>query len=204
MPVYTICGYGWISLLGSRRMRKLHIGLVTLALSALVAGCNSLGMLGAMLGSQVTFTHPQLQHALDGEFPRRFERLGGLVRFDLSDPTLSIPYSAQRLRLEFDAGFEVAGSRRTSGHFALSSALRYDPATRGLHLQDPVIESIDIDRLGDAVDATARDVLQAWLSDYARQEPVYRLGDSLVERIAGRQVNSTSIQNGVVVLNLGQ
>lgn len=187
-------------------MRKLHVVLVTLALSALVAGCNSLGMLGAMLGSQVTFTHPQLQHALDGQFPRRFERLGGLVSFDLSDPTLSIPYNAQRLRLEFDTGFSVAGGRPTKGHFAISSALRYDPATRGLHLQDPVIESLDldVDRLGEGLDSSAREVLQAWLSEYARHEPVYRLGDSLVERIAGRQINSTTIQNGVVVLDLGQ
>lgn len=188
-------------------MRKLHVLLVTVALSALVAGCNSLGMLGAMLGSQVTFTHPQLQHALDGEFPRRFERLGGLVSFDLSEPTLSIPYNAQRLRLEFDTSFS-AGNRRSTGHIALSSALRYDPGTRGLHLQDPVIESldldIDLDRLGDGIDSSAREVLQAWLSDYARHEPVYRLGDSLVERLAGRQINSTTIQNGVVVLDVGQ
>lgn len=187
-------------------MRKLHVVLVTLALSALVAGCNSLGMLGAMLGSQVTFTHPQLQHALDRQFPRRFERLGGLVSFDLSDPTLSIPYNAQRLRLEFDTGFSVAGGRATKGHFAISSALRYDPGTRGLHLQDPVIESLDldVDRLGEGLDSSAREVLQAWLSEYARHEPVYRLGDSLVERVAGRQINSTTIQNGVVVLDLGQ
>ena len=54
------------------------------------------------------------------------------------------------------------------------------------------------------LDSSAREVLQAWLSEYARHEPVYRLGDSLVERIAGRQINSTTIQNGVVVLDLGQ
>lgn len=184
-------------------MRKLHLLLLSLALPAL-AGCASLGMLGSMLGSQVTFTHPQLQHALDGEFPRRLERLGGLVTVDLSEPTLSIPYSAERLRLEFDASFMAAGGRSTRGHFALSSALRYDPATRGLHLQDPVIESIDIDSLGGAIDATARELLQAWLVDYARQEPVYQLGDSLVDRIAGRRIDSTTISNGVVVLNLGQ
>jgi len=185
-------------------MRKLYPLLVTLVMSIAVAGCASLGMLGAMLGSQVTFTHPQLQHALDGHFPRRFERVGSQVALDLSEPTLSIPYSAHRLRLEFDASLAVGGRRASRGHFRLSSGLRYDPATRGLHLHDPVIESVNLGDPGGALDGNGSEVLDAWLAEYARQQPIYRLNDSLLERIAGRQVLSTTIQNGVVVLNLGQ
>lgn len=185
-------------------MRKLRVLLVTLLLPVVAAGCSSLGMLGAMLGSQVTFTQPQLQHALDSHFPRRFEHLGGLATLDLTEPTLSIPYNADRLRLEFDVTLAAAGRRGTRGHFALSSGLRYDPATRGLHLHEPVIEVLDVDGPGSGVEATGGELLQAWLADYARQEPVYRLSDSLVERIAERRIDSTAIRNGVVVLNLGQ
>ncbi|MCE7031826.1 DUF1439 domain-containing protein [Lysobacter sp. GX 14042] len=185
-------------------MRKLRVLLVTLLLPMAAAACSSFGMLGAMLGSQVTFTQPQLQHALDGHFPRRYERLGGLVTLDLTEPTLSIPYNANRLRLEFDVTLGASGRRSARGHLALSSGLRYDPATRGLHLHEPVIEALDVDGPGAAVDATGAELLQAWLADYARQEPVYRLSDSLVERIAGRRIDSTTIRDGVVVLNLGQ
>lgn len=185
-------------------MRKLYPLLAALVMTVAVAGCSSLGMLGAMLGSQVTFTQPQLQHALDGHFPRRFERAGSQVSLDLSEPTLSIPYSAERLRLEFDATLAIDGRRAHRGRFSLTSGLRYDPATRGLHLHDPVIDTVNLGELGGALDAGDGEALAVWLAEYARQQPIYRLNDSLLQRIAGRQVLSTTIQNGVVVLNLGQ
>src|SRR5690606_4546025 len=116
--------------------------LVLLLLVALVAaGCSTLNTLGAMLGSQVTFTQPQLQHSLDRNFPKEYDKLGGLVSLRLTNPTLSIPYDSTRLRLDFDVGLSAMGSSSmaTTGHFALSSGLRFDPGTLGLHLQDPVI-----------------------------------------------------------------
>ena len=57
------------------RMALLLVFLATLV----VAGCSTLNTLGAMLGSQVTFTQPQLQHALDRNFPKDYDKLGGLV-----------------------------------------------------------------------------------------------------------------------------
>lgn len=183
--------------------RTVAVALSVLVLVALAA-CSSLSTLGAMLGSQVTFTQPQLQHALDRSFPRQFDELGGLVSLRLAEPTLSIPHDSTRLRLDFDVGLSAGGgSLGTTGHFALSSGLRFDPGTRGLHLQDPVIESVDVDGLGGAMNTTAREVLGTWLADYARNEPVYRLDDSLLQRLASRRVQSTEIDHGVVVMNLG-
>ena len=71
------------------------------------------------------------------------------------------------------------------------------------HADYPVIESVDVDGLGGAMNTTAREVLGTWLADYARNEPVYRLDDSLLQRLASRRVQSTEIDHGVVVMNLG-
>ncbi|MGH8085726.1 MAG: DUF1439 domain-containing protein [Lysobacter sp.] len=179
----------------------------TFVLAALlVAGCSTLNTLGAMLGSQVTFTQPQLQHALNRNFPKEYDKLGGLVSLRLTNPTLSIPYDSTRLRLDFDVGLSALGSSSlaTTGHFALSSGLRFDPGTRGLHLQDPVIESVDVPALGGVMSGTSRELLSSWLADYAREEPVYRLDNSLLDRISARRIDSTQIERGVVVVNLGE
>src|SRR5690606_6914229 len=121
---------------------------------------------------------------------------GSQVALDLSEPTLSIPYSAHRLRLEFDASLAVGGRRASRGHFRLSSGLRYDPATRGLHLHDPVIESVNLGDPGGALDGNGSEVLDAWLAEYARQQPIHRLNDSLPERTAGRPGRSAASPRG--------
>jgi hypothetical protein len=186
-------------------MRK-HAAIAMLALAALlVAGCSTLNAVSALLGSQVTFTQPQLQQSLTRNFPKQYDKLGGLVTLTLMNPRLSIPHNANRLRLDFDVGFGALGGDSTepSGHFALTSALRFDPDTRGLHLQNPTIERVDVPALGGAMNATSRQLLNSWLEDYSREEPVYRFDNSLLDRLGARRIGSTEIDSGVVVVNLG-
>ncbi|MDQ3286911.1 MAG: DUF1439 domain-containing protein [Pseudomonadota bacterium] len=179
--------------------------LVLMLLAALTAGCSTLNAVGAMLGSQITFTQPQLQQSLNRNFPKEYERLGGLVKLKLMNPRLSIPHGQNRLRLDFDVGVGGPGSSaiRPGGSFGITSGLRFDPGTRGLHLQNPSIEQVDVPALGGALNATSREVLNTWLQDYSREEPVYRLDNTLLDRIAGRRISSTEIERGLVVVNLG-
>lgn len=184
-----------------------HAAVVVLILTALlIAGCSTLSAVGAMLGSQVTFTQPQLKQSLDRNFPKQYDRLGGLVRLSLMNPQLSIPHGDTRLRLDFDVGIGGAGSSeiRPSGRFSLTSALRFDPNTRGLHLQNPMIEEIDMPALGGVMGASSRELINAWLQDYSRDEPIYRFDNTLLDRLAGRRISSTRIERGLVVVNLGK
>lgn len=173
--------------------------------SLALAGCSTLNAVGALLGNQVTFTQPQLQQALDRNFPKHYDKLGGLVSLTLLNPRLSIPPGSNRLRLDFDLGMGALGSdsSRPSGRFAVTSALRFDPGTRGLHLQDPTIESVDVPSLGGVMNSTARGLLNSWLADYARDEPVYRFDNSLLDRLGARRIGRTEIENGLVVVHLG-
>ena len=175
------------------------------AFALMLAACSTLGAVGALLGNQVNFTQPQLQSSLDRNFPKEYDKLGGLVSLTLMNPRLSIPQGSNRLRLDFDVGLGALGSdsSQARGRFALTSALRWDPTTRGLHLQDPAIESVDVPALGGMMNTTSRQLLNSWLSDYARDEPVYRFDNSLLDRIGARRIGSTEIENGQVVVNLG-
>lgn len=170
-----------------------------------LAGCSTLNAVSALLGDQVNFTQPQLQQALDRNFPKHYDKLGGLVSMTLLNPRLSIPSGSNRLRLDFDLGIGALGSdsSRPSGHFALTSALRYDPGTRGLHLQDPTIENVDVPSLGGVMNSSARGLLNSWLAGYARDEPIYRLDNSLLDRLGSRRIGRTDIENGQVVVHLG-
>lgn len=187
-------------------MRKLILPTLLWMAIAALAACSTLGAVGALLGDRVSFTAPQLQGYLDRRFPRDYDKLGGLVTLSVLNPRLSIPQGSSRLRLDFDVGFGALGrdSRMPSGHFAVASGLRFDLGTRGLHLDNPTLESVDVPQLGGAMNTTGRELINRWLEDYARDEPVYQLDSGLMERIASRRIDTTTIENGQVVVHLGQ
>lgn len=187
-------------------MRKPLFAIALAATCLLVAACTSLGAVGALLGDNLRFTAPQLQGYLDRKFPRDYDKLGGLVTLSVLNPRLSIPAGSNRLRLDFDVGYGAMGrdSRNPAGHFAVASGLRWDPRTRGLHLDAPTLESVDVPRLGGAMNSTGRDLINRWLEDYARDEPVYEFEPGLWQQIASRRIDATTIQDGQVVVHLDQ
>ena len=171
----------------------------------LLAGCSTVG---ALLGNKVTFSAAQLQSQLDKRFPRDYDKLGGLVTLRVMHPRLTIPKEAAaqgsgRLHLEFDVGVGGLGlaSDQVAGHLALESGLRFDPETRGLHLVDPSLVRADVPALG-TMNAVTRGMLDQWLAEYARAEPVYRLDDNAWQRLSGRTIGDTTIGKGVVTLQL--
>lgn len=181
-------------------MRK-SIAFVALLLASLLAACSSLGT-SVLLGRDIAFTASQLQAQLDRKFPRDYKKLGGLLNFSLMNPRLSLPPGG-RLHLDFDIGMGGPGSARTpSGHFSVESGLRFDPGTRGLHMDQPEIVAVDVPALGGVMNDGARNMLNSWLLDYAREEPVYRLDDSTVGRMASRRIERVDIDPGLITIRL--
>ncbi|MEO5629002.1 MAG: hypothetical protein ABIQ62_04435 [Thermomonas sp.] len=182
-------------------MRRLTLVFVLMC-AGLLAACSSLGS-AVLLGRDISFTAPQLQAQLDRKFPRDYKKLGGLVAISLLNPRLSLP-GGGRLQLEFDIGVGGMGgnSRTPSGRFALESGLRFDAGTRGLHLDNPEIVNVDVPALGGSMNGTTRSMLNSWLLDYAREEPVYRLDDSTFGRLASRRIDRVEIDSGLITLKL--
>jgi hypothetical protein len=170
----------------------------------LVAACSTLGVVSAWLNDQVAFTAPQLQRSLDNRFPRTFDKLGGLVSITMVNPRLSIPAGDSRLRLDFDLAMgALGGSGAPTGHLSLASGLRYEPATQGLHLDDPELLQFDLPNTGSLLQGGARGIVNSLLAEYARSEPVYRLDDDLLARLpAGKRIGNVGIDRGVVVVHL--
>ncbi len=184
--------------------RALSFPLLAILLLGLAA-CTSLGVVSAWLNDQVAFTAPQLQRQLDSRFPRTFDRVGGLVSVTMDNPRLSIPQGDRRLRLEFDLGVGGVATDGRAGHVALLSGLRYDPATRGLHLDEPELLDFDLIGAGSLLRGGARSVVNGLLADYARSEPVYRLDDDLLDKLpAGRRIGDVRIEGGRVVVHLAR
>lgn len=174
-----------------------------LALLAL-AGCETLNTLSGYLGNQLSFTAPQLQRHLNNRFPREFDKLGGLVSATLSNPRLTLPPGDNRLRLDFDIGVRALGAGEvSSGHFALASSLRYDPATQGLHLLNPEIIDVEVPGSGSLMKGGTRGLINAVLTEYAEQEPVYRIDADVLDRLpASKRIGATSIEDGRIVVEL--
>jgi len=186
-------------------MRRVLSLLVLPVLLLGLAACTSLGVVSAWLNDQVAFTAPQLQRQLDTRFPRTFDRVGGLVSVTLDNPRLSMPSGDRRLRLDFDLGVGGVMADSRPGHLSLVSGLRYDPSTRGLHLENPELLQFDLPGSNALLRGGARGVVNSLLAEYARSEPVYRLDDDLLSKLpAGKRVGDVQIESGRVVVHLAR
>lgn len=183
------------------RARRWRPVLAILVATCLLAACATLQTVVGLLNNQLVLGPSQLQAQLDRRFPRDYDQ--GMVTLVLLNPRLSIPAGDNRLRLDMDIGFRGLGSDGSSpvGRFAVASGIRFDAGTRGLHLAEPSLEAIEIPRLGGALNSTGRDLVNRWLRDYARDEPVYTLDDVYARLRPGQTVTSTTIANGQVVVD---
>lgn len=155
--------------------------------------------------SELSVDAPRIQQYLAGEFPREYEALGGLFTLTARDPELTIPSTGQRLQMAFSASASSAGGSDTPvGRIHMSSGLRYDPRDSALYLDQPTLDEVQPASPGQRVDEQTRMLLNLWLSDYARKEPLYKLDPALVATLGGVQVESTRIENGHIVVRFNQ
>lgn len=154
----------------------------------------------------VTVTPEQLQSAVEQGFPRKEEWLGGVATLTLSRPRIAIPLHQDRIQLDLDYRIDLSlEGRQESGQLRVASGLRYDPATRGLHLQNPeLLELRDASR-EPAVDEQTRGLLNALMQDYAKDQPVYRLDAVQLAQIPGNPgADAIHIEGGQVHLRLAR
>lgn len=178
--------------------------LLATATLLLLAGCANVGpVLSAILSNRVAFTPGQLQTQLDRRFPRDYQQANGLVTLRVLNPRLSIVPGSPRLRLDFDVGVGALGRNpdAADSHFAVTSGIRFDTSRMSLMLDDPAVEDVNLNNLS-ALNGPAKNALTSWLQDYSAKEPVYTLDASTQAQLHGREISSTMIENGMVVVNL--
>ncbi len=155
-------------------------------------------------GRQLTVGAADVQQYLDSSFPRSQKALGGLLALNVSQPRLSLP-AGSRLKLQFDLAMAAGGGAAMPlGNVGLSSSLRYDASTRGFHLEQPTIDNFKPATAGGDLDARTRSLLNTWLADYARREPIYRLDPAIANVMGALQVKSVGIENGHIAVDFNQ
>ncbi|MBO9829925.1 DUF1439 domain-containing protein [Xanthomonas sp. A2111] len=155
-------------------------------------------------GHQVSVGAADVQHYLDGSFPQTHKALGGLIKMTVRDPKLSLP-PGDRLKMQFDLSMATGGGAATPlGQVLLTSALRYDQQSQSFHLQSPTIDDFRPAANGGKLDANTRELLNAWLEDYARKEPIYKLDPRLTAMLGDVQIQSAGVENGALVVRFNQ
>lgn len=155
--------------------------------------------------NEITVATPQVQQYLDSAFPREYDALGGLFTLTARDPKLTIPSSGERLLMAFSASATSGGGADTPvGRIEMSSGLRFDPQDNALYLDQPTVDNVKPASSGQGVDEQTRVLLNLWLADYARKEPLYKLEPALVATLGTVKVESARIQNGNIVVRFNQ
>ena len=155
--------------------------------------------------NEISVATPQVQQYLDSAFPREYEALGGLFTLTARDPKLTIPATGDRLLMAFSASAASAGGSDTPvGRIEMSSGLRYDPQDYALYLDQPTVDNVQPASPGQRVDEQTRVLLNLWLADYARKEPLYKLDPTLLANFGDVKVESARIENGHIVVRFNQ
>ncbi|HEY9256267.1 MAG TPA: DUF1439 domain-containing protein [Stenotrophomonas sp.] len=155
-------------------------------------------------GSQVSVEAGDVQQYLAGTFPQTHDALGGLLELTVSHPQLKLP-PGNRLDLGFDLAMATAGGAPMQvGNVGLSSALRYDAATQGFFLDQPTVDRFTPAQAGGKLDSRTRELLNVWLADYARREPIYKLDPAIASLMGALQVQSAAVENGRLVVHFNQ
>ncbi len=95
--------------------------------------------------SEYTASLAELQALIDRQFPRS-QRYAEIVRVTVSDPQLGLDAAANRAAVTARVSIASAllAAVRVDGTVSLSSALRYDAASRALRLEQPRAERLTL------------------------------------------------------------
>jgi len=174
------------------------------ACTVLIAAAVGAQAAPSVSGRQLSVGASDVQQYLDGSFPRTQDALGGLIAMTMSHPQLALP-QGNRLDLGFDIAMATAGSALAAlGKVKLSSGLRYDAQTQGFHLDQPTVDDFTPANNGGRLDSRTRSLLNAWLTDYARREPIYKIDPTVASVLGALQVQSAQVENGKLVVTFNQ
>lgn len=174
------------------------------ACTVLIAAAVGAQAAPSVSGRQLSVGAPDVQQYLDSSFPRTQDALGGLIAMTMSHPKLALP-QGNRLDLGFDIAMSTAGSAPAAlGKVKLSSGLRYDAQTQGFHLDQPTVDDFTPANNGGRLDSRTRSLLNAWLTDYARREPIYKIDPAVAGVLGALQVQSAQVENGKLVVTFNQ
>ena len=141
-----------------------------------------------------------------------FQRqISGVGQVSLSNPVFSMAPDINKVRLALTTGVAAApglaeltgipalaqiAGRGTSGTCQLACGLRYDSATRGIFLREPVIEKFQFEHLSPSLTTPLTQVINLFSPQFLDRHPIHTLEPSRATRF----LNSMEVQSGGIAL----
>jgi len=173
-----------------------------------LASCGVMGDLA--LRSQYLIRIDQITSKLAPFLPFR-QTVGGFGELVLADPVITMLPDRNKVRLGLTTGLlagsglgritgvpalDQLGGRKASGRCELACGLRYDRQTRGIYLQDPEVESLEVDRFPPGFATPLLGVINLVGPRVLDRHPIHTLEPSLATRF----LNSMEVQPGGIAL----
>jgi hypothetical protein len=144
-------------------------------------------------------TNEQLNRAWGKSFPLQRSLGNGLFNASMATPEVSFLTAQNRINLATNFSVSSLLAGEVKGRIGLSGALRYDAEQRALYLQDPNLETLEVDQGAPELGKALRPALNMMLSEYLRANPLYQFKQDEM-RYAGKEIDITKIsvvENGI-------
>jgi len=140
MHITTSCSAANIA-----RQTRRHLLSIVLLSSILLSAAGTCRAAYNLWTSEYTFPRQALQTAIATQFPHQMRYLQ-MFEVTLSNPHLSLNPDSNRLLTTVDIQIDsqLLLKKPVAGSLSMSSALKYDAATRAVRLDAPMVEKIDI------------------------------------------------------------
>lgn len=161
--------------------------LLLLAPLFLLSACST------MIPKEYVVSQSQLTRAWAKSFPLQRQVGNGLLSTSIATPEVGFLAQQNRLSLatNFSASSVLGGGLQ--GRIGMTGALRYDAAQRALYLQEPNLDTLQVDQGSPEMAAMLRPTFNMMLSEYLRTNPLYQFKEDEM-RYAGTDIEITSVE----------
>ncbi|MDN4573025.1 DUF1439 domain-containing protein [Pandoraea cepalis] len=176
----------------SRRdaLRLTAAGILGLALAPLIRPANAAYNIWT---GEYTMTRQDIEAAVGKRFPTTLN-YGQLLSVELTHPKIGFNPQANRVITQIDAQLQnvLLQGQPLAGVLSLSSALKYDPVTRAVLLDNPNVERVDVNGMPPAYDQQLTAIGGSLAQQVLNQYPIYTFKPEQL-RYGGRDVEPGAI-----------
>lgn len=126
------------------------------------------------------------------------------VTFD--SPRVELLETSKRINAGLDIALEITllnESEPLRGSIDASAGVRYASAEGAFYLEEPTIETLELDGLPEQLAERAHSVLAQGLSSYFKSQPIYQLTERQSHKAAKAVLQDISIEADRIILHLG-
>lgn len=153
------------------------------------------------LSYDLEITEQALQEKVSAMMPIEKKRM--FVTVTLSDPQVDLLKDQNRIGFVVKVTASMPGQLQGSGRASVSGSVRYEPVSGAFYVDDPVVESFDVEKLPAKYAPMLKELSQTTISKALMQYPVYTLDESRFDqKMAKSMLESVEVNNEILYIKL--